>query len=73
MLDPARTRPALASEGEDDFVCLRYQVPYPSFDCALRTFFKTSPGCRACPQGRFNLKRHRAEVVRVRFPLPPAY
>lgn len=43
---------------EDDFFCLRYQVWYPSFDCAIRTRFVTAPGCSSCDQGRFNLKRH---------------
>jgi hypothetical protein len=48
----------------DDFFCLRYEVWYPSFDCALRTAFDTCPGCRACEQGRFNLKRHRTALPR---------
>lgn len=55
---------------EDDFFCLRYQVWYPSFDCALRTRFKTSAGCLRCEQGRFNLKRHGAALRLVRFRLP---
>ena len=55
---------------EDDFVCLRYQVWYPSLDCAIRTKFNTAPGCRNCDQGRFNLKRHAGALraVRMRFP-----
>jgi hypothetical protein len=51
-----RERVPLTSE--DDFFCLRYQVWYPSFDCAIRTRFYTFPGCSACDQGRFNLRRH---------------
>jgi hypothetical protein len=51
----------------DDFFCLRFQVWYPSVDCALRTRFRTSPGCLACDQGRFNLRRHAAELARTRF------
>ena len=51
----------------DDFFCLRYGVWYPSFDCAVRTRYRTSPGCRNCEQGRFNLKRHQGVVVRSRF------
>jgi len=43
---------------EDDFFCLRYGVWYPSFDCAVRTRYRTSGGCLDCDQGRFNLKRH---------------
>jgi hypothetical protein len=57
---------------EDDFFCLRYEVWYPSVDCAVRTKFKTAPGCRNCEQGRFNLKRHHAALARTRFPLPCA-
>lgn len=52
----------------DDFVCLRYAIPYPSIDCAIRTKFRTSPGCDHCEQGRFNLKRHEARLQGVRFP-----
>ncbi len=55
---------------EDDFFCLRYQVWYPSGDCAFRTKFKTSPGCLDCEQGRFNLKRHAVALQGVRFHLP---
>lgn len=51
---------------EDDFFCLRYQVWYPSFDCAARTKFKTSDGCRECEQGRFNLKRHAGKLRTTR-------
>lgn len=53
---------------EDDFFCLRYQVWYPSLDCAIRTFYRTSPGCLRCEQGRFNLKRHASELRSIRFP-----
>lgn len=53
----------------DDFFCIRYRVWYPSFDCAVRTRFRTSEGCLRCDQGRFNLKRHAAEVRGVRWRL----
>ncbi len=53
---------------EDDFFCLRYQVWYASFDCALRTKFQTCEGCADCEQGRFNLKRHAAALARVQAP-----
>ncbi|HKQ60211.1 MAG TPA: hypothetical protein VJS92_02930 [Candidatus Polarisedimenticolaceae bacterium] len=52
---------------EDDFYCLRYAVWYPSIDCALRTKYRTAPGCLRCDQGRFNLKRHAAALARIRF------
>ena len=55
---------------DDDFVCLRYKVSYPSIDCAFRTLYKTCPGCLDCEQGRFNLKRHRATLLRSRPLLP---
>jgi hypothetical protein len=51
----------------DDFFCLRYRVWYPSYDCAIRTQFRTSEGCVRCDQGRFNLKRHAAAVRAVRW------
>lgn len=50
----------------DDFYCLRYDVWYSSFDCAIRTKFKTCSGCLVCEQGRFNLQRHRIELGRLR-------
>jgi hypothetical protein len=50
----------------DDFYCLRYEVWYGSFDCAVRTYFRTCRGCLDCEQGRFNLHRHRDEMGRVR-------
>jgi hypothetical protein len=53
----------------DDFFCLRYRVWYPSFDCAIRTRFQTSPGCSHCDQGRFNLKRHDIAIRSVRWRL----
>jgi hypothetical protein len=56
----------------DDFLCLRYEVRYPSIDCAFRTKFDTSPGCRNCDQGRFNLKRHHSALARARYVLPDA-
>jgi len=57
---------------EDDFFCIRYQVWYPSFDCAVRTKFQTSDGCKQCEQGRFNLKRHTSELARSRLHFPRA-
>ena len=51
---------------EDDFFCLRYRVWYPSIDCAFRTKHRTATGCLGCEQGRFNLKRHAAELGQAR-------
>lgn len=56
----------------DDFVCLRYRVWYPSIDCAIRTRFRTAPGCLNCDQGRFNLRRHAAALHGIRDPLASA-
>ncbi len=49
----------------DDFFCLRYQLWYPSIDCAIRTRYQTSGGCANCDQGRFNLRRHASALVRL--------
>ncbi len=54
---------------EDDFFCLRYRVWYASLDCALRTRFRTAPGCLQCDQGRFNLRRHHSALAGSRFDL----
>lgn len=56
-------------EPGDDFLCIRYQVWYPSIDCAFRTKFKTAPGCLNCDQGRFNFKRHADRLRTARFDL----
>jgi hypothetical protein len=53
----------------DDFFCNRFRVWYPSIDCAFRTRFHTSEGCRRCDQGRFNLKRHADALRGIRWPL----
>lgn len=65
-----RPRSGLDYEAGCDFYCLRFQVWYPSVDCAVRTRFHTYEGCRDCDQGRFNLKRHRAALAGI--PCPPA-
>jgi len=67
-LAPAERMRLARREPEDDFFCLRYEIWYPSLDCALRTKFRTSPGCEQCQQGRFNLKRHSQALRGVRFP-----
>jgi hypothetical protein len=66
---PERMR-AARRDPEDDFYCIRFDVWYPSIDCAYRTKFRTSPGCLHCEQGRFNHKRHAAALRGVRFPFP---
>ena len=55
---------------EDDFFCQRFQVWYPSFDCALRTRFRTCDGCLQCDQGRFNERRHATALSLARFHFP---
>ena len=59
-------------EADDDFFCLRFQVWYPSIDCAYRTRWQTCAACANCDQGRFNLKRHAAALPRLRPYRPPA-
>ena len=61
--------PVGTREAGDDFFCIRYRVWYPSFDCAIRTKYRTSEGCLRCDQGRFNLKRHASAVRAVRWRL----
>lgn len=65
--NPSRETPR---ETEDDFHCLRFNVQYPSLDCAYRTKFKTCGGCLNCDQGRFNLRRHAQALLNVR---PPTF
>ena len=60
-----------AKDAEDDFFCLRFQVWYPSVDCAYRTRWRTCDACSNCDQGRFNLKRHAAALQRLRPYRPP--
>ena len=67
--DEPGTIPVGSPAQGDDFFCIRYRVWYPSFDCAIRTRFHTSEGCRRCDQGRFNLKRHAAELRGIRWRL----
>ncbi len=55
----------------DEFYCLRFRVWYPSLDCAFRTLHRTCGGCLNCDQGRFNLKRHRTTLLRIRSFRPP--
>ena len=64
--DPEPSPRRSPRDAEDDFYCLRYQVWYPSHDCAFRTHFRTSDGCLDCQQGRFNLKRHADSVRRAK-------
>ena len=54
---------------DTEFYCLRYDIWYDTYDCAIRTKFETCPGCLKCDQGRFNLKRHAAALRTVRFSL----
>jgi len=67
---PCCTREA-PKDAEDDFFCLRFQVWYPSIDCAYRTRWRTCGACANCDQGRFNLKRHAATLARMRPHRPP--
>jgi len=68
--DAPGARPVGLRATEDDFFCIRYRVWYPSFDCAIRTQFRTAPGCFRCDQGRFNRKRHAAALGGIRWRVP---
>ena len=50
----------------DDFYCWRFAVWYDSLDCAIRTRFRTAPGCRDCAQGRENLRQRLTDVSGLR-------
>ena len=67
--DTKEATPRGACGSEDDFFCIRYRVWYPSFDCAIRTQFRTAVGCLHCDQGRFNRKRHAVALRGVRWRL----
>jgi len=54
----------------DDFFCRRYGVWYASLNCAIRSRFRTCAGCFDCDQGRFNLKRHAADLGQISGSLP---
>jgi hypothetical protein len=65
--EEAPVEAVLPREPGDDFFCLRFGVWYASYDCALRTKFRTCGGCRDCEQGRFNLRRHEVALRLVRW------
>jgi len=44
----------------DDFYCWRFEIWYPSEDCAYRHSNQSYPACAGCFQGRMNL-RYRAK------------
>ena len=50
----------------DDFYCFRFAVWYDTLDCAVRTHFRTAPGCRDCAQGRENARLRRPDLARVK-------
>lgn len=67
--DPAQRMRDSHRGPDDDFFCLRFEVWYPSFDCAVRTRFRTCASCENCDQGRFNMKRHGTALRITRVPL----
>jgi hypothetical protein len=78
--DPGTSRPCSGSatrctvrDPGDDFFCQRYQLWYPSIDCAIRTRYRTSGGCANCDQGRFNLRRHASALIRLDAKLSRAF
>jgi hypothetical protein len=77
MLEPDDILPAESGDrrrvrrsGDDDFFCLRFQLWYPSRDGAIRTRYRTCDACLDCDQGRFNARRHAADLACYRFPHP---
>jgi hypothetical protein len=70
---PSSTARCTLRDSGDDFFCQRYQLWYPSIDCAIRTRYRTSGGCANCDQGRFNLKRHASTLHRLHDKLSRAF
>lgn len=52
---------------EDDFFCWKFQLWYPSLDCAYRVRHRTCAPCSDCAQGRRNLERRSEDLDRRRF------
>ena len=48
---------------EDDFFCWKFQIWYPSIDCAYRNLNRTCGPCADCAQGRRNLERRAADLA----------
>lgn len=51
----------------DDFYCWKFQIWYPSIDCAYRVQNRTCSPCSNCAQGRRNLERRAEDLSRRRW------
>ncbi|MEE9217479.1 MAG: hypothetical protein V3U98_00240 [Acidobacteriota bacterium] len=51
----------------DDFFCWKFQLWYPSIDCAYRNLYQTCAPCADCAQGRRNLERRGVDLARRRW------
>jgi hypothetical protein len=52
---------------DDDFFCWKFQLWYPSIDCAYRVQHRTCSPCADCAQGRRNLERRAPDLSRRRW------
>lgn len=52
---------------EDDFFCWKFQLWYPSIDCAYRVKHATCTPCANCAQGRRNLERRAEDLAQRRW------
>lgn len=48
---------------DDDFFCWKFQIWYPSIDCAYRNLHRTCAPCAECAQGQRNLERRAADLA----------
>ena len=48
---------------DDDFFCWKFQIWYPSIDCAYRNLHRTCTPCADCAQGRRNLERRAPDLA----------
>jgi hypothetical protein len=51
----------------DDFFCWKFQIWYPSIDCAYRVKHRTCAPCSNCAQGRRNLERREVDLAQRRW------
>jgi hypothetical protein len=52
---------------DDDFFCWKFQLWYPSIDCAYRVQHQTCEPCSDCAQGRRNLELRAPDLSRRRW------
>ncbi len=66
--DPSRRRQTSSlrctyKAPDDDFFCWKFQIWYPSLDCAYRNLHRTCAPCADCAQGSRNLERRATDLA----------